>query len=432
MSFANITRRQWLAGLASLPFAQAALAEDIIVKPLPKRVTQSATSKLAMQGKLSTQTEILTGRDESPMISFGAIQAMDDAIALYEEVAAAGGWQILPPADFLTKKTADRYLRLRQRLVRENYLDFEALNTENPEKLDDDLLTALKTFQIHHGIAPSGKLNERTLAELNVTADVRLSTLRLNQPRIHEYLIGLGTRSILVNIPSIQLETVENSRVHSRHNIVVGKLDRPTPALKSMVTDVTFNPYWNVPASIVERDIVPKYLADPSYLDQMHIRVFDGIGGPEIDPSTIDWEITAPDRYHFQQLPGEHNALASVKVNFKNEFMVYMHDTPHRELFATNARYDSSGCVRVDQVRDFVTWILNGQDGFDAGQFEMITASQETVVTKIETPTDVRFMYLTAWATEDGRIHFRPDIYDLDDKDFILGQPEPLTIAQTL
>jgi L,D-transpeptidase YcbB len=156
----------------------------------------------------------------------------------------------------------------------------------------------------------------------------------------------------------------------------------------------------------------------------MHIRVFDGVGGPEIDPTTVDWDITDPERYHFRQEPGEHNALATVKVNFKNPHMVYMHDTPHRELFQTNARFESSGCVRVDNVRLFVNWIMQGQDGFDEAQFEMITATQELHTSPVRNVIDVRFMYLTAWATEDGRVNFRPDIYNLDGTGFVIGQPE--------
>ncbi|NMD08059.1 MAG: L,D-transpeptidase family protein, partial [Phyllobacteriaceae bacterium] len=218
----------------------------------------------------------------------------------------------------------------------------------------------------------------------------------------------------------------EGGIVYARHNVVVGKLERPTPTLASKVSDVTFNPYWNAPASIVARDILPKFLEDPGYLDQMRIRVFDGVGGPEIDPRTIDWYATSAERYHFRQEPGEHNSLATVKVNFANKHMVYMHDTNHRELFALNARFESSGCVRVDQVRPFVDWILAGQDGFDEAQFEMITASEETFPMPVKSTVDVRFMYLTAWATEDGRVNFRPDIYKLDGTGFIFGQPDPV------
>ena len=174
------------------------------------------------------------------------------------------------------------------------------------------------------------------------------------------------------------------------------------------------------------KDIIPKYLKDPEYLYQMDIRVFDGVGGPEIDPAQVDWLNTPPERYHFQQQPGEHNALATVKVNFANTHMVYLHDTPHRELFTQNDRYQSSGCVRVDQVRMFINWIIAGQDGFGEADFEMITASQENTVMPIVDPPSVHLMYLTAWATEDGRINFRPDAYRLDGKGFTLGQPEPV------
>jgi murein L,D-transpeptidase YcbB/YkuD len=268
-----------------------------------------------------------------------------------------------------------------------------------------------------------GKVDDRTRAELNITARARLQTLRENYPRVGEYALDLHERNILVNIPSAQLETVEYGKVISRHNVVVGKRERPTPSLKSIVSEINFNPYWNAPASIVQKDLVPKFLKDPTIFEQMNIRIFDGVGGPEIDPYTVDWVNTDPERYHFRQEPGEGNALATMKISFANKYMVYMHDTPHRELFEVNARFESSGCVRVDKVSTVVDWILGGQDGIDATEIEAITASQERYDVKVANPPDVRFMYLTAWATEDGRINFRPDIYALDGTGFVLGQP---------
>jgi murein L,D-transpeptidase YcbB/YkuD len=385
----------------------------------------SVAPRLAIAGKLATKTEVLMDREESAMITQGSIRALEGAILMYEEIVAGGGWPNLGKGKLEKGVKSDLVMVLRQRLVAEGYLPFDDLYVEAPEAFDANIIEALKSFQSSHGIAPSGKVNERTRAELNITARARLYTLRENYPRIGEYLIDLGERNILVNIPSAQLETVEYGKVYSRHNVVVGKLERPSPALKSTVSDIIFNPYWNAPASIVQKDLVPKFLKDPTIFEQMNIRVFDGVGGPEIDPYTVDWVNTPPERYHFRQEPGEGNALATVKINFANNFMVYMHDTPHRELFGSNARYESSGCVRIDQVSTVVLWILGGQDGIDAGQIEMITASQEPYEVRVADPPDVRFMYLTAWATEDGKVNFRPDIYGLDGTGFVLGQPRP-------
>jgi L,D-transpeptidase YcbB len=123
--------------------------------------------------------------------------------------------------------------------------------------------------------------------------------------------------------------------------------------------------------------------------------------------------------------PSGENALGTVKINFANPHNVYLHDTPAKELFGQNARYVSSGCIRVDQVHVLIDWILSGQDGFDANMIENIAASGERHDQAVRNAPDIRIMYLTAWATDDGRIHFRPDIYDLDRSGFVLGQPEP-------
>ncbi|MBK8769433.1 MAG: L,D-transpeptidase family protein [Rhizobiales bacterium] len=414
------TRRNILAGLA------ASLAAPAWAQGEQTGSIAAMGAVAANPGKLATRTAVIADRNEAAMVTRGSEEAMQGAIAMYEEIVAQGGWTKLPNAKLDRGAKSKVVVKLRERLVREGYLDLDNLGVAAPDAFDDDLARALKSFQYNHGIYTSGKVESRTYAALNMPAEHRLFQLQDNLPRVRAYGEGLGSRNILVNIPSVQLETVEDGIVFARHNVVCGKLERPTPTLASKVSDVTFNPYWNAPASIVARDILPKFLEDPGYLDQMRIRVFDGVGGPEIDPRSVDWYSAAPDRYHFRQEPGEHNSLATVKVNFANKFMVYMHDTPHRELFAINARYESSGCVRVDQVRMFVDWILAGQDGFDEAQFEMITASEETFPMPVKSLVDVRFMYLTAWATEDGRVNFRPDVYKLDGKEFVFGQPEPV------
>jgi L,D-transpeptidase YcbB len=422
----NLTRRLFLQSLAIAPLAAGlpALAQQTdSIAGLAPRNTPNLPD---FSGKLSTRTAVIVDQNQAAMVTTSSLEATQNAIGMYEEIVAGGGWRKLKPGKYEKGVKSSRIVDLRERLVRENYLDLEALGGDAPDVFDGQLTGAIRAFQLNHGLAATGKVDTRTRNALDVPARKRLFALRENLPRIEAHLPTMKRRAVLVNIPSVQLETVEDGIVYARHNIVCGKLERPTPTLNSKITDVTFNPYWNAPASIVAKDLVPKYLKDPEYLTNMHIRVFDGPGGEEIDPATVDWETTPADRYHFRQEPGEHNALATVKVNFANTHMVYMHDTPHRELFAVNARYESSGCVRVDQVRLFIDWILAGQDGFHEAQFEMIAASQSTEVMPVKSQVSVHFMYLTAWATEDGRVNFRPDIYQLDGTGFTIGQPEPL------
>ncbi len=409
-----------LLSLASAPvFAQT--AQD----------SGTTAAEAPVSGKLATRTQIVANNDELAMLTAGTEQALTDAVTRYQVIVKSGGWPQISSKKLAKGAKGEQVLLLRQRLIFENYLPFDTLGGPNGSLFDADMVEAVKAFQVNHGVAPTGTVGDRTLAELNIPAEVRLSTLIENQPRVAAYAQDLGRRAILVNIPSLQLETVEDGRVFSRHNIVAGKLDRPSPTLASTVSDVTFNPYWKIPASIVERDIVPHYLKDRSYLSRMQIRVFDGVGGPEIDPATVDWPSTSPERYFFRQDPGENNALATVKINFPNKFMVYMHDTPHRELFGSNARFESSGCIRVDQVQTVIDWVLRDQGDYAPEQYSQIIGTRQPYELKVQEPTSVRFMYLTAWATPEGAINFRPDIYHLDGKGFVLGQPEPRTAQST-
>ena len=424
-----LTRRAFTRNLSVMGSLLALGAiEAVAEEPVFTSSLSAATPKKAPAGGLATQTEIVAGQDQVPMVSPASSEAMRSAIAMYEEFAAGGGWSELSPGTLKKGSKGDAVIALRQRLVAENYLPFDSLSSDTAAVYDDELVETVRAFQINHGVLPSGIVAEKTLAQLNVSADTRLAMLVENLPRVEAYAEGLGDRAILVNIPAAQLETVEFGRVYSRHNIVVGKLERPSPTLASQVSDINFNPYWKIPASIVERDIVPKYLEDPSYLEANHIRVFDGVDGPEIDPMLVDWYNTPPERYFFRQEPGEHNSLGTVKINFKNDHMVYMHDTPHRELFGRNVRFESSGCVRIDQVQTVIEWVLDRTAApLDPATIDMVRATAQPFDQKIDNGPDVRWMYLTAWATEDGRVNFRPDVYGLDGTGFIWGQPEPRT-----
>jgi murein L,D-transpeptidase YcbB/YkuD len=339
-------------------------------------------------------------------------------------IAARGGWPRIEPSKGLAKGgKGEEVVVLKQRLAIEGYLLDEG---EFDDIYDGVTERAVMRFQRNHGLQPTGKVGKQTAKELNVSPRARLATLQANLPRIEEYSRELADRYLIVNIPAAQLEAVSGGSVYSRHNIIAGKPDRPSPVVMTQISDLKFNPYWNAPASIVEKDIIPALLKDPEHLEKLNIRVFDGVGGPEIDPSTVDWANTPGDRYHFRQEPGEENAMASVKINFPSPFGVYMHDTPTKDLFEAGERYFSSGCVRVEQIHTLVNWILRGQDGFDMDRIQEVADSAERLDVEVSDGPQVRWVYLTAWVTEDGSVNFRPDIYALDATGFVVGQPLPV------
>jgi murein L,D-transpeptidase YcbB/YkuD len=209
---------------------------------------------------------------------------------------------------------------------------------------------------------------------------------------------------------------VENDRVALRHTAIVGKIDRQTPILNSAINEIIVNPYWNAPESIVRKDIIPLMRKNPQYLAENAIRIL-GPDGNEIDPATIDWNTEDAAKFRFRQDPGKINAMASVKINFPNPHATYMHDTPSQGLFNKLMRFDSSGCVRVQNVRDLVTWLLRDTPGWDRQTFEQTIKSGVNTPVQLAVPVPVYFTYISAWSTGDGVAHFRDDIYGRDGVD---------------
>lgn len=378
-------------------------------------------------GKATTQTEVFATQNVEPMLSISGLAALQAAEKKYASIVASGGWQKVPKGGYKKGAEGAGVVALNKRLYIEGYVRPEAADGEFAAIFTSATQEGLTRFQRNHGLVASGQLDGPTLQALNVSAAERLSTIRANIPRIAEYSKDLGDRYIVVNIPAQQIEAVNGNRVYSRHNAIVGRPSRPTPVVMTALSDIKFNPYWNAPASIVERDLVPKMISgDSSILDKMNIKVFEGVGGPEVNPKRVNWRRAVVDNYHFRQEPGGGNAMATAKINFPSPFGIYLHDTPEQHLFESSGRFYSSGCVRVQKVAVLLNWILNGQDGFNPDRIGDLAKSLERLDVNLINPPQLRVAYLTAWPTSEGVVAFRGDVYGLDGTGFIVGQPLPV------
>ena len=222
----------------------------------------------------------------------------------------------------------------------------------------------------------------------------------------------LEDRYVNVNIPAAAIEATEGGQVARRHTAVVGKIDRQTPILRSRIHQINFNPFWTVPVSIIRRDIIGLVNDNPNYLDEYSIRILDGSGN-EVPQSAIDWSTEEATNYTFRQDPGAQNSMGHVKINFHNPHAVYLHDTPQQGLFAENARFHSSGCVRVANVAEFVAWILR-DSGYDIIDVNANFASGERIDAAVSNPVPIFMTYFTAWANRNGVVSFRDDVYEYD------------------
>jgi peptidoglycan hydrolase-like protein with peptidoglycan-binding domain len=388
-------------------------------------VSSNAATVPPNNSKLTTHTELLVNKKVLPMLTEQSAGQLESLAQRYRDIVSDGGFPKVPNGTYKKGKQHKSIAILNRRLYLEGYLRVEATKGEYEQVYTSATEEAVRRYQRNLGLEPSGKIDVATLKQLNVTAAQRLRTIEANIQRLREYAKDLGSRYLVVNVPSQQIEAVSGGYVYSRHNAVVGREDRPTPVVATALSDVIFNPYWNAPASIVERDLIPKLLSDRNVLREMNIKVFQGYGGPEVDPRKINWRRVVPDDYHFRQEPGEGNAMATAKINFSSPFGIYLHDTPDKVYFTTNHRLYSSGCVRVDKVAILLDWILNGQDGLGAPEIAAYAETLENREVKLAEPPQLRVTYLTAWPVG-NTVAFRDDVYDLDNSGFIVGQPMPV------
>lgn len=347
-----------------------------------------------------------------PMLGPDSVAAMRTAIAKYQYIQRRGGWTKISRGQTLViGSRGQRVVHLRERLEVTGDLVYTRTGRD---RFDVALETAVRKIQLRLGVRANGNVDERTRRVLNVPARFRLQTLEINLPRVKKLSKGLGSRYVVVNIPAAEIETVEDGHVYSRHVAVVGKKDRQTPDVSSRITQLNFNPYWHVPRSIIRKDLLPMIRKNPQYLKNQKIRVYKQYNGPEIDPSTVDWDSVTETTYLFRQDPGKINSMGSVKINFPNKHAVYLHDTPSKNLFGQNARFHSSGCVRVDKVHVLTEWLLRGTKDWDRARIDSTAVAGERNDVRIRKSVPLRMIYMTAWAKADGAIHFRPDIYDRD------------------
>jgi L,D-transpeptidase YcbB len=346
-----------------------------------------------------------------PTLSPENINAMKAAIKRYEDIVARGGWPTLPEETIRQSAYNPSVGLLRQRLAASGDL---AGNADGG--YDNNVEKAVKRFQASNGLTPTGVADKRTIAALNVPAAVRLRQLKTNLGRLTELARGAGKKYVVVNIPAAQIEAVDGDRVVSRHAGVVGKLDRQTPILKSAIHQLNFNPVWHLPPTVISQDLAPKG-ADMSsrgqdVLAKLGIEAFTA-DGRKVDATKINWSSGGASQYSFRQQPGPENPLGFVKINFNNSHSVYMHDTPSQTLFGRNFRSASSGCVRIAGIEQLAAW-LAAEQGWSVERVLQMKKSGERMDVNLKKPIPLYFAYITAWATEDGVIQFRRDLYNKD------------------
>jgi L,D-transpeptidase YcbB len=412
----NESRRGFLrlAGAGAALAASKAWAETAQpVDPLESLIESNQNGEFNQSYDSASRT-IHMPKSSLPTLSASTVQTTEAAIARYEQLVADGGWpQISSDERLRLGMRNPAVAALRARLVASGDLDSSAVNSSASDVFDSYVEAAVRRFQARHGISIDGIVRGQTFKALNVATSVRLEQLKINVVRLRSFSGNLGGRHVVCNIPAAQIEAIEGGVAVSRHTAVVGKPDRPSPDIQSKIIEINFNPYWTVPVSIVRKDLIPRMQAEPDYLGKNHIRILDPRGN-ELQPAQINWFSEEAVNFRFKQDPGDFNSLGSIRINFPSPYGVYMHDTPLKNLFGEDFRFHSSGCVRVQNVRELVVWLLSGTHGWSRPEIDQVIKSGELKTARLANPVPLHWVYVTGWATADGIVQFREDIYGRD------------------
>ena len=333
-------------------------------------------------------------------------------LSLYREIQKKGGFPFIKTEqEFLTKTESDPVLiQVKRRL----FLTGDLKINDNSVLYTVELANAISNFQQRVGLPENGKLNFKTISELNKTVDFRIRQILINLERLRWIPIEIENDYLLVNIPEFKLHVFENKKLIWEANVVVGKEGRQTTIFKGNISKIVLNPYWNIPRSIIIDEILPKVKRNANYLSSNNMEVVSGT--KVINPSSINWQKYSKSfPFDMRQKPGNDNSLGKMKFLFPNSFSIYLHDTPAKELFNRNKRDFSHGCIRVENPKKLALYLLRNNANWNQNKIDNILTTIEETNIEVKPKIPVYITYFTAWVDSKGNLNFRNDIYDLDD-----------------
>lgn len=346
---------------------------------------------------------------------------LQKALTRYCTFAKNGGWPVIRSGQTIRPGQEDVRLPLiRKRLQITGELPVDRLDDHVLFVYDEPTVQAVKRFQDRHGLEVDGLIGRNTLAAMNVSVAKRIEQIELNLERWRWQDHNLGEKYVLVNIAGFHLKAVNNNHMQLELPVIVGKQHHETPVFSNKIKYVEFNPFWNVTPNIAANEMLPELRKNPDYLSEHRIRIFSNWqhDAVEIDPLSIDWQRMQPEemrRYRLRQDPGEWNALGNMKFVFPNKYAVYMHDTPHQNLFNKAVRAFSHGCIRVNNPASLALFLLQGQEEvWEKETVDAVVASGERSIVVLSKKIPVHITYLTAWHDREGLLHFNRDIYERD------------------
>ncbi len=364
-----------------------------------------------LQNAIATERIALVLKEIRPQYS--KYNQLRTGLAKYRVIAREGGWPALSQGPILKEGVRDnRVIQLRKRLEASG--DIAVLKTDTSKVFNRDLAAAVKRFQKRNGNNPDGVLGPSTVKFMNIPVESRIDQIRINLERCRWVLSDIEPTYIMVNIPDFTLHYVENGRNRWLTRVVVGQPSRKTPVFKAEMQNIIFNPQWVVPPTILAKEALPGIRKNMSYLSHKKLNVIDR-NGNLVDPASVNWsQYTATNfPYRLQQSSGDQGSLGRIKFLLPNKHIVYLHDTPHKELFKKSSRPFSSGCIRVENPLELAGLVLQDSVKWNSERIKAAVDTKKTRTVSLPKRIPVFILYFTAVA-EGEDILFFEDVYGRD------------------
>jgi len=336
-------------------------------------------------------------QQEDSLILFSQYYKLRDVLKRYRAIEQKGGWNPIDPDPEIKAYKPNDTAKAIQEIREYLFIAGDLKQNNRSNRYDVDMVTAVKNFQLRNGYKPDSLILPEHIKAMNVPIGERIKTIVVNMERCR-YIspeIFNSREFIFVNIPSYEMNFLREGKTEFNSPVVVGESMTKTVIFGGKMSYIVFSPYWNLPKTIIEKEIKPGIEKDKNYLESHNMEWNNG---------------------KVRQKPGNNNSLGLVKFMFPNSNDIYFHDTPAKSLFKKEDRALSHGCIRVQKARELAIKILKDNEKWTPEKIDAAMNAGEESIAGLKNKIPVYIGYFTAWVDEQGEINFYKDVYERDER----------------